>query len=99
MIAQRALRALADILGIPRSVLDPLVIDYHLHSFGRDPYALGAYSFVRVGGSAAPIQLQEPEAETLLLAGEYTEKRDPGTVAAAIASGRRAARTLDGLLG
>jgi monoamine oxidase len=84
---------------MPRSEIDSLLIGIHHHPFGTDRCTRGAYSFVRVGGTAARLRLQEPESDTLILAGEYTERMDPGTVAAAITSGQRAARTLLSAIG
>ncbi|MGE5177946.1 MAG: flavin monoamine oxidase family protein [Bacteroidota bacterium] len=61
------------------------------HDWDRDPYARGAYTYVRVGaGDPAPL-LSRPEQGTLFFAGEASEG-EGGTVEAALASGRRAAR-------
>jgi monoamine oxidase len=98
-IADRAAEALADLVRIPRSELDALIVSIHHHPFGTDPRARGAYSFVRVGGTEARRGLQEPEAGTIVLAGEYTERADPGPVAAAGSSGQRAARALVSAMG
>ena len=61
------------------------------HNWDRDPYARGAYSYLRVGASVAPKMLAKPERQTLFFAGEATQD-ERGTVEAALASGRRAAR-------
>ena len=53
----------------------------------------GAYSYVRVGGDSARKQLARPIEQTLFFAGEATDTAgEAGTVAGALASGRRAAR-------
>jgi hypothetical protein len=67
------------------------------HNWDRDPYARGAYSYVRVGAGDPAKDLSRPEQNTLFLAGEATEA--DGTVEAALASGRRAARQVKLALG
>jgi monoamine oxidase len=47
-----------------------------------------------VGGADAARQLSEPIEETIYFAGEATHPGYAGTVAAAIASGKRAARQI-----
>jgi len=61
------------------------------HDWDRDPYARGAYSYVRVGGASAAKSLARPESGTLFFAGEATAE-ESGTVEGALTSGRRAAR-------
>jgi len=67
------------------------------HNWDQDPYARGAYSYVRVGGGAASRTLARPQEGTLFFAGEATDPQG-GTVEAALASGRRAARQVLSLL-
>ena len=68
------------------------------HDWSRDPWARGAYSYPRVGGSEAWRALSRPEEGTLFLAGEATHE-ESGTVEAALASGERAARQVIAALG
>lgn len=64
-----------------------------VHDWQQDPYSLGAYSYVTVGGHGARRRLAEPLLETLYFAGEATDYRgEHGTVAGALRSGVRAAR-------
>jgi monoamine oxidase len=64
-----------------------------LHDWQRDPYARGAYSWVKVGGGGARKSLAAPLARTLYFAGEATDyEGEAGTVAGALQSGVRAAR-------
>ena len=57
-----------------------------------DPYALGSYSFLPVGGQASDrADLREPVSNTLFFAGEATSSDSPSTVDGALLSGRRAA--------
>ncbi len=63
----------------------------YYHDWQADPFACGAYSFLRVGGGSARRALGEPVENTLFFAGEGTSSDDPGTVAGALDSGYRAA--------
>ena len=64
-----------------------------LHDWQQDPFARGAYSYVRAGGGTARRTLARPLQHTLYFAGEATDFRgEAGTVAGALQSGRAAAR-------
>jgi monoamine oxidase len=65
-----------------------------IQDWARDPFARGAYSYVRVDGEGAREKLAQPLADTLFFAGEATSVDDSGTVAGALASGQRAAAEL-----
>ncbi len=90
-----AVAAVARALGkTPRSVAQ-LVRRSWTHDWQRDPFALCAYSYRRVGGVAPSRALERPFERTLLFAGEHTvEAAHAGTVDGAIVSGLRAARQL-----
>ena len=63
------------------------------HDWMRDPFARGAYSYIRTGGAEARRVLAEPIGQTLFFAGEATSTDGQGgTVNGAIRSGERAAR-------
>jgi len=65
------------------------------HDWQQDPYARGAYSYVRAGGGEASRELAAPLARTLYFAGEATDfEGERATVTGAIRSGERAAREL-----
>lgn len=99
-ILARALDALAHALSVERGMLDALLDSWHLHNWSADPFARGAYSFVRVGGLDAPRQLGEPVEKTLFFAGEATDATgNTGTVHAALASGMRVAAEVMAALG
>jgi monoamine oxidase len=86
-IAARALRSLEALFGDipgPESVL--------VQDWQSDPYARGAYSYVRVGGDGARQNLAAPLEDTVFFAGEATDVQDAGTVGGALHSGMRAAR-------
>ena len=87
-----ALRTLAQSLGTTRAKLERAVTGAWTHDWQGDPYARGAYSFVKVGGEGAGKRLARPVEETLFFAGEATEPDRSGTVEGALASGARAAR-------
>ena len=61
------------------------------HDWTADPYARGAYSYVKAGAANAGRSLSRPEGRTLFFAGEAAGD-DTGTVEAALKSARRAAR-------
>ena len=63
------------------------VLESHFHDWDTDPFALGAYSYLRVGGDNARERLAEPIAATLFFAGEAASSDDSGTVAGAFDSG------------
>jgi monoamine oxidase len=70
------------------------------HDWGADPFALGAYSYVRVGGGDARFRLGTPVDTTLFFAGEATSTNGQGgTVNGALDSGERAAREVLAALG
>jgi monoamine oxidase len=67
-----------------------LVRAYH-HDWQNDPYARGAYSYLRVNGGDARARLAQPMGQSIYFAGEATCANDAGTVAGALESGYRAA--------
>lgn len=93
-LVDRALRGLSGMLGLPRARLDALLESWLTHDWRRDPWSRGAYSYVGAGGLPVQRALARPVAGTLFFAGEATETEETGTVAGALASGRRAARRI-----
>jgi monoamine oxidase len=67
-----------------------------VHNWQRDPYSLGAYSYVSVGHNDSARQaLATPLEDTLFFAGEATDTTgEAATVAGALISGSRAAREI-----
>ena len=92
-IIDRGIESLASILGVPRRRVASKLDAAHTHDWQADPFSRGAYSYAGVGGSNAYRALAKPVANTLFFAGEATSDQT-GTVAGAIASGRRAARQI-----
>ncbi len=71
-----------------------------VHDWSRDPFACGAYSYVRVAGGNARGVLGLPVDDTLYFAGEATSTDGQGgTVNGAFESGTRAAREVAASLG
>jgi monoamine oxidase len=96
----RALASLSRLVGVPRAVVDDQLVAWDTHDWAADPFARGAYSFVRVGGMEAQAVLARPVENTLFFAGEATELAGhQATVHGAVAAGQRAAdevmRSLD----
>jgi len=92
----RALEAVGELFETPARSLARALIAFHFHDWSADPFSRGAYSYVAVGGAAAPRGLARPVEDTLFFAGEGAQADDSGTVSAAIRSGRKAARRLLG---
>lgn len=87
---KRLLRqALASVRSVFPQAPEPAAA--YVQDWASDPFARGGYSYVLVGGGDARAALAAPVADTLYFAGEATEAEEPGTVAGALRSGRRAA--------
>jgi monoamine oxidase len=88
----RALDALARLYGEPRAFVDRQLVASDTHDWTADPFARGAYSYVRVGGMQAQVVLASPVDNTLFFAGEATELAGhQATVHGALFAGQRAA--------
>ncbi|HEY6146907.1 MAG TPA: NAD(P)/FAD-dependent oxidoreductase, partial [Thermoanaerobaculia bacterium] len=93
-VAGRAVATIAGLLGESRRRVSGLLEAWRMHDWQQDPFARGAYAYLAPGGVEARAAFARPVAGTLFFAGEATDAEEPGTVAGAIASGRRAAREL-----
>lgn len=91
-----ATRALASVLDTSPDAVQSNALAIHTHDFSNDSFSRGAYSFLRPGGTSADTSPIEPE--PIVLAGEAFDEDYPGTVAGALASGERAARSVLALL-
>jgi monoamine oxidase len=88
----RALEGLARMLGETRALIDGQLIASASQDWAADPFARGAYSYVRVGGMRAQASLARPVDNTLFFAGEATELAGhQATVHGALFAGQRAA--------
>ena len=90
-VIDRALASASAALAVDRTRLEAQLVASHAHDWQGDPFSRGAYSYAVVGGAGAPSELAAPIESTLFFAGEATHPTLGGTVAGAIASGRRAA--------
>jgi monoamine oxidase len=87
-----ALASLASGLGVPRAEVERRLEAHYFHDWRSDPFAMGAYTYVGVGGLEAHRVLARPVAETLYFAGEATcGDGSNATMEGAVQSGRRAA--------
>lgn len=90
-----ALHSLSRVLGASRSRIDQSLRGWHTHDWSRDPFALGGYSYVLSGGTAAYRELAKPLHNTLFFAGEATGGQGHNaTMEGALQSGKRAAQEL-----
>jgi monoamine oxidase len=96
---ERTLVALSDVMAVPRRELEEQLDAWSSHDWRADPFARGAYSYIGVDGTGAPRALARPVDDTLYFAGEATNGEQIGTVAGALASGRRAAKEVQRTLG
>ncbi|HWP44204.1 MAG TPA: NAD(P)/FAD-dependent oxidoreductase, partial [Blastocatellia bacterium] len=91
-VIETALDTVARLFGVGRGAVEEQLQSWHMHDWQADPFSRGAYSYVPVGGLDAQKLLAQPVADTLFFAGEATHyEGENGTVAGAIASGKRAA--------
>jgi len=94
-VVEHSLRTLKTLLGVTQRELQNLLQDAYSHDWQADPFSLGAYSYGKIGATAAQQVLAEPVRKTLYFAGEATVTAgNTGTVHGAIASGYRAAEQI-----
>lgn len=90
-ITASAMTVLRTIYG--NSIPEPEAVQ--LTRWASDPFAYGAYSFLRVGATSATVEaLAAPVADRLFFAGEATSVDYPATVHGAFLSGEREARRI-----
>ena len=88
----RLTQSLAEVLNLNPARVEQALVSMHTHPWQSDPYSLGAYSWVPIGGFDASEVLSRPVENTLFFAGEHTDVTGHwGTVHAALRSGLRAA--------
>lgn len=93
--ARGGLEQLAQFTGVETGTIEKALLQWQSHNWSADPFALGAYSYVGVGGMQAPRTLAKPIDDTVFFAGEATsETADLGTVHGALQSGVGAAELL-----
>ena len=97
-VAGRALQSLASVFRLKRRDVESRVDFLHMHNWQADPFSRGAYSYAGVGGEGAHQTLARQVDATLFFAGEATSSDQTGTVAGAVATGRRAAKQVHKIL-
>ncbi len=91
-LRERAIAAAAQAMELPEAEVRKELRGFHTHDWRSDRLALGAYSWVPVGGLEASAAMSEPVEGVLFFAGEHTDLTGHwGTVHAALRSGLRAA--------
>jgi monoamine oxidase len=94
-LVEVALGSLAAGLDLTPSDVRARLEAHHFHDWTADPFSLGAYTYVRVGGADAHRTLAQPVGKTLFFAGEATcGGGHNATMEGALESGRRAADEL-----
>jgi monoamine oxidase len=89
---ERALEGFGALIGDPQRARAEFVSGA-THDWRRDPFARGAYSYLRIGGVWAHAALAKPVDDALFFAGEATSTDGQGgTVNGALQTGERAAR-------
>lgn len=94
-ILEKALLSLASILSTSRSDLDNLIEQAEVFNWQNDRLNLHGYSYDTLQSNAARQILKTPVADTIFFAGEGVyEGNSPGTVEAALVSGREVANMI-----
>ncbi len=97
-IVKMALESLANIFSTEYDLLKAKLKAYKIVDWAKDAYSLGAYSFATTQTSAARKLLRQGVEQTLFFAGEgIYEGESPGTVEAALTTGRDVAKDILGL--
>jgi monoamine oxidase len=92
---EKALGTLSNLFSLDRKNVEMLAAAAYTHDWQSDPFARGAYSYVKVGGMNAPQTLAAPIQNTLFFCGEATDvSGNTGTVHGAMASARRAVKEI-----
>lgn len=87
------LTELAQLLNVPKALLEKHCILQKRISWANDPFARGGYALVPPHAEEARVELAKPEGNTLFFAGEATcYDTNPQTVHGALESGWRAAK-------
>ncbi|RYZ93954.1 MAG: FAD-dependent oxidoreductase, partial [Proteobacteria bacterium] len=96
-VIRLALADAATALGRDPAALREKIRGTYYHDWMLDPFSLGAYSYVRLGGAGSRGDLAKPVAGTLFFAGEATANDgSAGTVHGALRAGVRAADEIAG---
>lgn len=88
-----AFRTLSLLAHRPVNFLEREMAACYTHDWSRDPFSLGAYSYVSAGGNTAATHFHQPLANRVFFASEASAMGEArGTVHGALHSGERAAK-------
>jgi monoamine oxidase len=94
-VVEQALECCARVFGTQMGVVRDELITSYFHDWHTDPFARGAYTYIRSGALGAVERLARPFGDALHFAGEATDTTGHwGTVHGALASGERAAEQI-----
>jgi monoamine oxidase len=94
-LVHMGLVSLSDMFGLPLDRLKQDLVVARAINWGNDPFARGAYSYATPQTRDAQAALRQSDGGTVWFAGEaFYAGPDMGTVEAALADGRDAARTI-----
>jgi len=86
---------LSHIFAEPIKAIEERLVEVYMHDWATDPFSLGAYSYIPVGGLKAQAALAEPVEDTIYFAGEAANKKGHhATVYGALTTGLRAAKLI-----
>lgn len=94
-ILQLATNSLATIFKLTQAFVSEHLLDAKVYNWCATPFALGAYSYKKVGDAAPLALMMEPIQETIYIAGEaFNDGESIGTVEAALESGQNVAHKI-----
>jgi monoamine oxidase len=94
-LREKSLEALSHIFAEPVRSIEDHLADFYMHDWAGDPFSLGAYTYIPIGGLKAQAVLSEPVENTIYFAGEAANKKGHhGTVHGAFASALHAAHLI-----
>jgi monoamine oxidase len=94
-LVDKSLAALSHIFAEPVESLEDELVDAYTHDWSADPFSLGAYSYIPLGGLKAQAALAEPIENTIYFAGEAANNSGHhATVYGALTTGLRAAELI-----
>jgi monoamine oxidase len=94
-LIEMGLASLAEIFELPVDRIRHQLVTARVINWGNDPFARGAYSYATPKSRVAQLALKDPGDGTVFFTGEALYAGpDMGTVEAALASGREAAKTI-----
>jgi monoamine oxidase len=95
-LMQAGIRSLAKMFSLPEKRVQEQLLSWHSHNWQKDPFSLGAYSYVPQGALWAVSAFTEPVESTLFFAGEHT---DPDGHWSTVHGALRSVREVNKLLG